>query len=332
MRFFFLVNMGDFDLQFTLEDIIRFFEEAKLDEYKTISLAHHIIPPLQGILGVTDDLSKHPLFSHEQRLYLNKVHNVSKKLGHSSHGVIALVSDWSHEPSSFEEYYDSLCNFVECYPALQVMQELKPLTPDQEASVRRLDNLARIQVYSVNQVFSPNFKQDFFFLTHQYEFFITLFDDMFRESRIYLSKLGVESIVKTKVDYFTSVVTPLIWNIYHHALNSENDIFNRKHEKFWCLVELITEAEPGETESGNYLVTLRDNGFGMQPEVAKHIFEKGFSTKSKDTIEHGIGLWSVKRFVEEQGGRIWFETELGKGTSFHFTIPYSRKEDFLYIQ
>ena len=62
------------------------------------------------------------------------------------------------------------------------------------------------------------------------------------------------------------------------------------------------------------------------------IFTRGVTTKTDSEAEHGVGLWAAKRVVEANGGKIWFKTELGKGTSFIFTIPYREKTHFMYRQ
>jgi signal transduction histidine kinase len=71
-------------------------------------------------------------------------------------------------------------------------------------------------------------------------------------------------------------------------------------------------------------MTVQDNGLGMSPENQKKIFQKFFradDTRIRDIPGTGLGLNITKTLVETQGGQIWFESEVGKGTTFHFTTP-----------
>jgi light-regulated signal transduction histidine kinase (bacteriophytochrome) len=66
---------------------------------------------------------------------------------------------------------------------------------------------------------------------------------------------------------------------------------------------------------------VADNGIGMKTEYLKQIFGV-FKRLHKDEYPGvGVGLAICKRIVERQGGRIWAESELGKGTTFYFTVP-----------
>ncbi|RYD94180.1 MAG: HAMP domain-containing histidine kinase, partial [Sphingobacteriales bacterium] len=65
-------------------------------------------------------------------------------------------------------------------------------------------------------------------------------------------------------------------------------------------------------------VEVRDNGEGIPEEMQGRIFTPNFTTKTSGT---GLGLAMCKSIVEQAGGRIWFETEQGKGTSFFVELP-----------
>lgn len=67
--------------------------------------------------------------------------------------------------------------------------------------------------------------------------------------------------------------------------------------------------------------SISDTGKGIAPENRDRIFQPGFTTKPMG-IGSGLGLALSKRIVEtDHGGRIWFESEFGKGTTFYVSIP-----------
>lgn len=72
------------------------------------------------------------------------------------------------------------------------------------------------------------------------------------------------------------------------------------------------------------LLEVRDNGKGIPKELRKKIFMPNFSTKSEGS---GLGLAIAKRGVETEGGKIWFETEEGKGTSFFLAFDLALASD-----
>jgi signal transduction histidine kinase len=69
---------------------------------------------------------------------------------------------------------------------------------------------------------------------------------------------------------------------------------------------------------------VRDNGIGIAIEDQTKIFQRFFRSddmKAREVPGTGLGLNITKSLVEMQGGRIWFDSEFRKGTTFHFTIP-----------
>jgi len=75
-----------------------------------------------------------------------------------------------------------------------------------------------------------------------------------------------------------------------------------------------------EEERGFYRLHVRDNGIGILPQYQEQIFEP-FRQLDRGIEGVGMGLALVKRIVEHHGGRLWVESELGKGSTFYFTIP-----------
>jgi signal transduction histidine kinase len=81
-------------------------------------------------------------------------------------------------------------------------------------------------------------------------------------------------------------------------------------------IEINISAEKKEDE---ILISISDNGVGIAEEEKANIFEKYRTTKRK--VGSGLGLYLSKQIVAHHGGRIWFETEEGKGTTFYFNLP-----------
>jgi signal transduction histidine kinase len=71
-------------------------------------------------------------------------------------------------------------------------------------------------------------------------------------------------------------------------------------------------------ESNNVLITVADNGIGIQPQDIPRIFEPKFTTKSSGM---GLGLGIIKNIIENYKGTITFESEFGRGTTFTVSLP-----------
>jgi len=78
-----------------------------------------------------------------------------------------------------------------------------------------------------------------------------------------------------------------------------------------------------ERDVEGWLFAVRDNGIGIDPEYADRVFGMFKRLHGSDIPGTGMGLALCKKVVERQGGRIWVESEAGKGATFKFTIPPS---------
>jgi light-regulated signal transduction histidine kinase (bacteriophytochrome) len=84
-------------------------------------------------------------------------------------------------------------------------------------------------------------------------------------------------------------------------------------------------------DEADYIFSVKDNGPGIDKDFHEKIFVIFQTLQSRDKIEGtGIGLTIVKRIIEEQGGKIWVESEPGVGATFSFRLSkMSRSQNIL---
>lgn len=70
-----------------------------------------------------------------------------------------------------------------------------------------------------------------------------------------------------------------------------------------------------------YRITIRDTGLGIPKEQVEHIFRLFHRLEVGDVPGEGMGLVAAKKIIEGHGGTIQVESEWGRGTAFHFTLP-----------
>jgi two-component system phosphate regulon sensor histidine kinase PhoR len=89
-------------------------------------------------------------------------------------------------------------------------------------------------------------------------------------------------------------------------------------------IEVNARLKGGEAE-----VCIRDNGSGIPPADLPHLFERFYRVdkgRSREKGGTGLGLSIVKHIVQLHGGRVWAESEPGKGAAFYFTVPQQSGE------
>ena len=89
-------------------------------------------------------------------------------------------------------------------------------------------------------------------------------------------------------------------------------------------VQLTVQREVDEQQQDWLRFAVRDTGVGIAPEAQKHVFD-AFSQEDSSTTRKfggtGLGLSISSRLIELMGGRIWLDSEPGRGSTFHFTLP-----------
>jgi signal transduction histidine kinase len=89
--------------------------------------------------------------------------------------------------------------------------------------------------------------------------------------------------------------------------------------------EAVELPTPYNGDLGNFVrCSVRDTGIGISPENQERLFKSQF-VRFENAVDvapgHGLGLWLVNRLTQMQGGELTFESELGKGSTFAFTVP-----------
>ncbi|WP_270088957.1 PAS domain-containing sensor histidine kinase [Sphingobacterium sp. SYP-B4668] len=79
-----------------------------------------------------------------------------------------------------------------------------------------------------------------------------------------------------------------------------------------------------EEKETSVILTVADNGIGIPEEHHKDLFEKFSRARRKGLrgeYSTGLGMWIIKTIIEWHGGRIWFESEVDRGTTFYIELP-----------
>jgi PAS domain S-box-containing protein len=129
---------------------------------------------------------------------------------------------------------------------------------------------------------------------------------------------NIDEIITDKTK-LTQILTNLISNAL--KFTQEGSI-----EFGYVLVDMPTTVEKHDRASQQEIqFYVKDTGIGIEPEMQQKIFERFRQANlsiNKNYGGTGLGLSISKGFVELLGGKIWVESELGKGSVFYFTIPY----------
>jgi len=131
------------------------------------------------------------------------------------------------------------------------------------------------------------------------------------------SRHGISTVLKAAgVDRVTAderKVKQIVFNLLSNAVKFTRDGGS-----------VTIEAARADSE---VQVAVRDTGIGIDEADRERIFQE-FQQASRDPERSregtGLGLTLTKRFVELHGGRIWVESEPGKGSTFTFTLPQPR--------
>ncbi|MCF6241954.1 MAG: PAS domain-containing sensor histidine kinase [Bacteroidales bacterium] len=153
--------------------------------------------------------------------------------------------------------------------------------------------------------------------------------------------INLSALIKEIVEYYNQAAKKKSINLYSE-LKDSLIVYADKYMLSTVLRNLISNAVKFTPKGGSVVISacelidtenyrnkvleisVKDTGVGIEKERIEHLFnmEGNYSTKGTGgEIGTGLGLILCKEFVEKHGGKIWVESETGKGSTFKFTIP-----------
>lgn len=135
---------------------------------------------------------------------------------------------------------------------------------------------------------------------------IKLLDEKIKKSNVEISVHGEIPIINADLSCMERVVTNLFSNSIKYMGNGAK-----------------RQISFGYSESGEFhKFTHSDTGIGIAKQYHSNIFMPFYRTREESQVDGtGVGLSIVKSIIERHGGKIWFESSQGAGTTFYFTIP-----------
>ncbi|MBT1690154.1 sensor histidine kinase [Dawidia soli] len=186
--------------------------------------------------------------------------------------------------------------------------EIRMLAQDLDKSVKNLFALLEnLLEWSRSQTGNIEFRPEVFDLATVMEENKALLTAQAQTKKI---ELAYKSEGTRIVQAHKNSVTTVVRNLLSNAIK-----FTPEGGSIW----LTAESRQGQMQ-----VAIADNGVGMSPEVVQKLFRIDTKHSTKGTANEkgtGLGLILCKDFIEKNGGRIWVESEPGKGSVFVFTLP-----------
>ncbi|NSW51556.1 MAG: GAF domain-containing protein [Anaerolineae bacterium] len=283
----------------------------------------------QAVIGVLvlEQYNEHPV-ADEIMGFLNRL---------SDHASIAIynaelysqVQDANVAKSEFVSFVShelkNPMTSIKGYTDLLLANAVGPITDPQKnflqtirSNVERMDMLVS-DLSDVSRIEAGRLKLDF----NAVDLRVTL-DEVIRAQTAMLDAKQQQLVVEIPEDL------PKIWvdrfrvaQILTNLISNANK-YSPDQGAILCTAQARTNVWDQHGAPQVVHIQVKDTGMGIAPEDQRRIFQKFFRTegaKASDVPGTGLGLNITKNLVEMQGGQIWFESELGKGTIFHVTLP-----------
>lgn len=192
-------------------------------------------------------------------------------------------------------------------------EQLKDLMPDFSDQLERTSELMEnLLNWSKSQLHGESFKTEDFDVTEL----------IANKQRLFQNKLSAKNIrmnIKTHKSAYAfadeAMVDIVVRNLISNAIKFCDQGGQITLDHYYHAEELV--------------VSVEDNGRGISQEEKDKIFRNEHFTKPGTAHEKGtgLGLMLCKEYVEKNGGKLWFESYLGRGSTFYFSVPKGAAPD-----
>lgn len=244
-------------------------------------------------------------------------------------GFAMDVTEGKKDENRLKDYYDTL---------EKTNQELDQfayiVSHDLKAPLRAISNLSIWIEEDIEEVLKDDTKQNFDLLRGRIQRMESLINGILEYSRAGRLK---SSPIQFKVVPAVQEIVSVLGAPSHFKVEIQPDMPEIVADKLKLeqvfsnfisnAIKYNSNPEPfikiGYSENGNHHhFYVEDNGPGIDPEYHEKVFVIFQTLQARDKVEStGVGLAIVKKIIEEAGGRVWVESELGKGSKFCFSVP-----------
>jgi nitrogen fixation/metabolism regulation signal transduction histidine kinase len=287
---------------------------------------------LLAALFVSNWITK-PLRILQQNLATIQLGKSNKKIQYRGNDEIAsLVNEYNNKVSELEKYTAELARSERESAwremAKQVAHEIKnPLTP-----MRLTIQHAQRSLKKDDPDYEMKMEKFALTLIEQIDSLTNIaneFSNFAKMPKAINEELDLIQILTSTVELYKE--TPSVLIRFHKGEINLAKVFGDKEQLLRVTgnlvknaIQSIPDSQEGKVDiyirkkENGFVIEVKDNGSGIDPEKIDKIFTPNFTTK---TTGMGLGLAMVKNIVEGSDGKIWFETSPSNGTSFFVFLP-----------
>jgi len=268
------------------------------DTFRGVICKNNIIDYLKSVREINIKLEKRTKELHESELKLKKLNTDKDKF------LQILSHDLKNPFNSLLGFSNLLIKNLHKYDIQKIENQLKIIHKTTHQTYELLDQIllwAKSQSGKLNIEFQ---KFDFIEIANE---IINMIENQATEKNIKIKAFETEKVILTAdLNMFKTVIRNLISNaIKFTHQNGQINIYTEKNHN-------------------HAIITVSDNGIGIDKNTIPKLWEINANYTTAGTNNEkgtGFGLILCKELIEKHGGKIWVESEVGKGSDFKFTLP-----------